>query len=220
MKITLDPGHGRRANASAVREGFYEGTNNYEMALRLKSELESFGAEVVLTRESIDSDPSLAERGSLAAENGSELFYSIHSNAFSDPTAYGVTGFYSVNTPGVKPLCEAVCAKTAELIGGSKVRRVITKTLDDGRDYYGVLRASEGVKYSMLVEHGFYTNPAELERIADSAWQSEWARETAKVIADFFGLAKIPEKPAPAEESTKEKLLRISEELKEIAETL
>ncbi len=221
MKITLDPGHGATGNPSPAVEGFYEGENNYIMAGLLKDELEKYKeVEVVLTRENVKDDPSLESRGKIAVENGSDLFYSIHSNAYSDPTAYGVTGFYSVETPGVRPLCEEVARVSAGMLPNSKVRRVITKTLDNGKDYYGVLRASEGVGYSMLVEHGFHTNPAEAEKLADSEWKKVWANKIAECIANFFGLEKKIEMSSLQKESTKEKLIRISEELVKIAESM
>lgn len=190
IKITLDPGHGQYTNSSPLNASFYEGKNNFFMAEYLKEALLGYeGVEVELTRGGIAEDPSLEERGKMAAGNGSTLFYSIHSNAFSDPSAYGVTGFYSVKTPEAKQLCEMLCAATAALLPGSKVRRVITKTLSGGRDYYGVLRASDGVCYSMLIEHGFHTNPDELEAISGDEWKRRWANATAAVIAEFFGLA-------------------------------
>ena len=78
---------------------------------------------------------------------------------------------------------------------GSKVRRVTVK-LDGYNDYYGVLRASAGVKYSMLIEQGFHTNPDELPYIRDEDWRHTVAEQQAAVFADKFGLAKKQETPS------------------------
>lgn len=225
IKITLDPGHGQYANRSPLDGNFYEGTNNYQMALALKDALLTYeGVDVVLTRNNITEDPNLDARGKLAASNDSDLFFSIHSNAYSDPSAYGVTGFYSVKTPDVKPLCGALCHTTASIIPGSKVRRVITKTLSNGEDYYGVLRASKGVRYSMLIEHGFHTNANELSYISKEDWKDIWASSSAKIIADFFGLEKPaeeePEIPDVEDVNLAEELESISTELERIGASL
>ena len=193
LKITLDPGHGKTTNRTPLDPEFFEGASNFLFALELKRVLETYdGVTVYLTREHIGDDPSLDERGSKAVENGSDVFLSIHSNASSNPAAYGVEGFYSVTTPAAKDLLDGLCNAVKTQLPSSKIRRVTTK-LDGGKDYYGVLRASEGVKYSMLIEQGFHTNAVELECLRLPEWRSTVAELQGKVFSDFFGLKKKDE---------------------------
>ena len=89
--IVLDAGHGQFGNRYPLLENTYEGTQNFKLAAKLKAELEARGFTVLLTRNRIEDDPSLEERGKLAGDNHAILFLSIHSNApgaASSPEAY------------------------------------------------------------------------------------------------------------------------------------
>ena len=192
LKIMLDPGHGQYGNQSPLDKTFYEGTNNYKFALVLKDALLAYeGVEVYMTRNSIADDPSLADRGKMAVTKGCDVFLSIHSNAASATSAYGVEGYYSVKTPNAYNLLAGLCHAAKDNLPTPKIRRVVTKT-SNGADYYGVLRNSEGVKYSMLIEQGFHTNAGELACIRKDEWRKKVAKQQAKVFADFFGLRLKP----------------------------
>jgi N-acetylmuramoyl-L-alanine amidase len=84
-------------------ENTYEGTQNFKLAGKLKACLEAKGFTVLLTRNAIEEDPSLEERGKLAGDSHACLFLSIHSNApgpASSPEAYhavrGAETYYSL----------------------------------------------------------------------------------------------------------------------------
>ena len=79
--IILDPGHGRTGNPHTTRKGFYEGTQNFILAGFLRDELQSRGFDVKVTRETLDDDPELTERGGMAGRLGAVMFLSLHSNA-------------------------------------------------------------------------------------------------------------------------------------------
>lgn len=206
MVITIDPGHGRTANRSPLDPDFYEGTSNYLFALELKRQLEGYGGVTVyLTRSGVDDDPSLEARGRMAVENGSDVFLSIHSNASSDPSAYGVEGFYSTKTPEAKGLLEGLCNAVRMHLPSSKIRRVTTK-LDGAEDYYGVLRSSAGVKYSMLIEQGFHTNAGELACLSSADWRRTVAELQGRVFSDFFGLKKATAESDPTQNERIERI--------------
>lgn len=195
LKIMLDPGHGQYGNQSPLDKTFYEGTNNYKFALVLKEALLAYeGVEVFMTRNSIADDPSLADRGKMAVTKGCDVFLSIHSNA-ATASAYGVEGYYSVKTPSAYKLLVNLCHTVSNNLPRSKVRRVVTKTNSNGTDYYGVIRSSADVKYSMLIEQGFHTNARELACIKLDEWHKKIAEKQAQVFADFFKLKKKSEEP-------------------------
>ena len=79
MKICLDAGHGAWDNRSPAVERYYEGNRMFEYQRFLKKALEAYGIEVLCTRSSVQDDPSLFERGTMA--KGYDLFLSLHSNA-------------------------------------------------------------------------------------------------------------------------------------------
>ena len=72
---------------------------------------------------------------------------------------------------------------------------MVTKTNSNGTDYYGVIRSSADVKYSMLIEQGFHTNARELACIKLDEWHKKIAEKQAQVFADFFKLKKKSEEP-------------------------
>lgn len=225
LKIVLDPGHGKTTNRSPLDSSFAEGENNYLFALALKEALLEYeDTEVILTRKNVDDDPSLSARGKMAVDVGADVFLSLHSNASSDPSVYGVEGYYSVKTPVAYKLLAGLCNTVSEILPVPKVRRVVTKK-SGGADYYGVLRSSVGVPYSMLIEMGFHTNAKELERIRLDEWRVKAAERMAAVFADLFDLEKKKApviEPAPDDDpvSLAAELEAMSVRLAEIAEFL
>ena len=189
--IVLDAGHGRFGNPYPLMEGFYEGTQNFKLAGFLKAALESKGFSVLLTRNSIEEDPSLEERGKLAGDNHATLFLSLHSNApgaASSPEAYhavrGSETYYSLaaearNAVIARALNDAVVATMNTVDRGIKTRSYP----DQPRiNYYGVLRhsAAYGCPTAFIIEHGFHTNPEDAAFLASD----ECLKRLAEAEAD------------------------------------
>lgn len=85
-KICIDPGHGGHDAANdrhIVEADFWESEGNFGKALHVEQILESFGAEVILTRYGNDDsdDIALSARAAIANQNNVDFFHSIHSNA-------------------------------------------------------------------------------------------------------------------------------------------
>ena len=195
--IVLDPGHGQFGNPHTTCEGYYEGTQNFILAGYLADELKARGFEVMLTRNKVEDNPSLEERGKMAGENSALMFLSLHSNApgaSNDPEYYksirGAETYYSVsdeenNAKIARALNSAVVAAMNTPDRGIKTRRL---PANPELDYYGVIRAAagSGCKAAFLVEHGFHTNPADSEFLRDDASLRKLAAAEALVIASFF----------------------------------
>lgn len=191
--IVLDAGHGRLGNPHTTKEGFYEGTQNFVLAGFLKEELEKRGFEVLLTRNDIDDNPSLEERGTLAGKNNAILFLSLHSNAPGSatppdiyPTIRGVCAYYSLTSPELnQPLAEALVNKISEVMN-TQNRGIKTRSYPDkpDTDYYGVIRNSvqSGCRCAMLIEHGFHTNPEDSAFLQSSEKLALLAAAEAEVI--------------------------------------
>ena len=195
--IILDPGHGQFGNPHTTREGFYEGTQNFILASFLKTELEALGFDVRMTRDKVEDNPELAERGSMSGKLGAVMFLSIHSNAPggnpSDeryPRVRGAETFYSVsdcegNAPIARDLTDAVVRTMQTEDRGIKTRRYPD---NESVDYYGVLRsaAASGCKRAFLIEHGFHTNPEDSAFLQDSECLARLAKAEAEVIDRWF----------------------------------
>ena len=195
--IILDPGHGQFGNKHTTRDGFYEGTQNFILASFLKTELEALGFDVRMTREKVEDNPELVERGSMSGKLGAVMFLSIHSNAPggnpSDeryPKVRGAETFYSVsdlegNAPIARALNEAVVRTMNTTDRGIKTRR---HPENDSIDFYGVLRsaAASGCKRAFLIEHGFHTNPEDSAFLQDSECLARLAKAEAEVIDRWF----------------------------------
>ncbi len=195
--IVLDPGHGQFGNKHTTRDGFYEGTQNFILASFLKDELEAIGFEVKMTREKIEDNPELSERGSMSGKLGAVMFLSIHSNAPGGNPAderyskvRGAETFYSVsdcegNAPIARALNDAVVRTVGTEDRGIKTRRYPD---NESVDYYGVLRsaAASGCKRAFLIEHGFHTNPEDSAFLQDSECLAKLAKAEAEVIDRWF----------------------------------
>lgn len=224
-KIVLDPGHGKTGNPAKVNgtwivKGFYEGTNNFEAVQILKAELEKYeNVEIVVTRQNLDDNPDLALRGEMGRD--ADLFFSWHSNGVDSTKAYGVSSFSSVRRNG-KALCDGISKAVVDVFKANGApncyyrgysQRVWSESLPMV-DYYGVLRNStlenptkavqgktpidSKCKQSIIIEHGFHSNPTECEVLADPAKLRKIVEAEAIVIANYFGLKK-KEEPKPAD---------------------
>jgi N-acetylmuramoyl-L-alanine amidase len=191
--IVLDAGHGQFGNAYPLLENTYEGTQNFKLAGKLKACLEAKGFTVLLTRNAIEDDPSLEERGKLAGESHAILFLSIHSNApgpASSPEAYhavrGAETYYSL--ADVERNAEIARALNAAVVTTMNTvdRGVKTRTYPDqpGINYYGVLRhsAAYGCPTAFIIEHGFHTNPEDAAFLAKDECLQKLAEAEADVL--------------------------------------
>lgn len=198
VKFTIDPGHVKGYN-TGVSAGYAEGTAMFNLAKYLKTELEKYsGFSVVLTRTAVEQNPALEQRGQIAVSNGSKVFISLHSNAFSSSSAKGVVLFYSLRRAASKPLADKLGNAVTDLMNsgtgvtyyrGSQTRAYPGTT---GTDYYGVIRSSvkgANVEHSFLIEHGFHTNPEECAWLNSDANLRAIARTEAAVFAEYFGVA-------------------------------
>lgn len=190
MKILLAAGHG--AGSAHNRGGvcYNEGDNNFLYSLILKKELEKYqGVQVDLLRKNITDNPDLANRAK--AGNGYDLYYSIHSNAFSDSNVRGTEVWDSVEKPN-KKLAKIICDVTSLLFNHNN-RGVKYKEGQPGYNWYGELRNNKA-KSAMIVEMGFHTNSIDCNYFKNN--HETIAKAQAEIIADFYGLIKKSIKPS------------------------
>jgi N-acetylmuramoyl-L-alanine amidase len=191
LKILIDPGHGQYGNPYPPRPGYYEGTQMWKLSTYLKPELEKYGFEVKTTRPKVTDDPALSARGKMAA--GHDLIISLHSNApakASDTKPTGSVIFRTIETPGIKPLCDKLGQKISEIMGhhyrGTMIKESGSRP---GKNYNGVLRnaMAAGCKAGMLIEHGFHTNLKDSAFLIVDENLKKLAVAEAEIIAEWFG---------------------------------
>ena len=205
--VVIDPGHSAYYNAGCV-DGYYEGNQMFTLAQYEKAALEASGFDVIITRTASE-NPGLYDRGQMAVHNSAGysavVFMSNHTNAYGayNPEACGVSAYTSpylakANTALIKKLLEAVADEMCKRTGNTYVRGIDTRLLENGADYYGVIRGSLSsatsavqaaagpVQYSFILEHGFHTNYRECTYLTNDANLKALAEVKAKVFAEFF----------------------------------
>lgn len=161
VTIVIDPGHGG-SDPGAVWDGAEEKSINLAVALKVRDLLEQeMDLRVLMTREE-DRAVDLYDRAGFANEEKATLFVSIHSNALENDHDYeGILTFYHKRDRSGMHLAEEVQAAVAAETGG----------IDRGvrAEDYVVLRETDAP--ACLLEMGFMTTPAELERLLDPDYQ-------------------------------------------------
>lgn len=192
FKVHLDAGHySNHYNQSTTNKAYYESAMTWKLTNYLKNELESKGIEVTMSRNTINENPSLYNRGYGA--KGCDLFLSIHSNA---------SGTESVDYPIVyrgydKTIADAFGLKLAQLIhttiGTKQSGRTATRKGSSGREYYGVLRGAReaGLTYYYIIEHSFHTNTKATNWLLNDNNLRLLAKKEAELIASFFNIKTI-----------------------------
>ncbi len=213
LRVCLDPGHGGEDSGALSRDGkTLEKTVVLDLARRLKRLLEADGCEVLMTRESDRSYPTLNARVARASRWKADLFVSLHLNANEKNDPRGVEtyatapkGSESTSWTGASPRPESNVATpgNAHDVGNAQLGFCIQRRLvaasglpDRGlrRARYIVLR--DAMMPAVLVECGFVTNERDLAVLRSSAGRGKIARGIYEGICDFALGTMAPGLPA------------------------
>lgn len=191
--IIVDPGHGGN-DGGAVSSYDNEADLNWNIAMALKAELETYnGVKVYLTRGSAEWN-SNAARGRMGAQLGADLFVSVHNNSGSNSSANGVQVYGTVNSnykASMQTLCTNIAAHVSALglaNGGYQTR---VSTNDPSIDYYTML--DEAVKCGIpgiIIEHCYLSNTSDADFIHNEDNQRKCGTADATAIAEYYGLTK------------------------------
>lgn len=209
--VVVDAGHYTGYNPG-VAAGYTEGDWSMRQARADKTALESYGFQVVLTRDE-NSNPGLYDRGQMAVKAGQAgnyaavVFMSDHTDACEyDSSVSGVSAITSAhlsnsNMQLIQSVMQSVADEMNFVTGVTGIRGIETRMNPDGTDYYGVLRgavsgatspseaANKPVQYAFILEHGFHTNPAECLYMTTDSHIQAVAQAKARAFAAFFGKA-------------------------------
>lgn len=172
-RVCIDPGHGGH-DPGAVGGGVKEKDIALSVAKQIGAYLEVWGYAVMLTRED-DTFVSLSGRAAKANSWGADLFISVHCNSAGDESANGVEVYHHERaSEAAQDAAELIYTK---LVAISDLRTRGIKEAD-----FAVLRETK--MPAVLVELGFVSNPGDLAKLTDSAWQDDAAKAIADGIAE------------------------------------
>lgn len=221
-RICLDPGHyGLKYNKGAV-EGYYESAIVWKLTMLEKEILESMGIEVVLTRHNVNDNPSLKNRGKMAA--GCDLFVSNHTNACGTPSVTRAVTLYMTNRNDtqIDNISKDFASKLAQTIDktmggiGHQTYSKLSEYDLDGNgvkddNYYGVLNGAfiAGVP-GVIAEHSFHTNANSCKWLMNDNNLRKLAEACARCMAIQVGVTEATDDDIDAvdfKEFTREEIL-------------
>lgn len=182
--ITIDPGHGGSDSGAVGPNGYTEKEGAFAISQKVASILNQSGAKVVMTRDS-DVDvygPNASARNELQARvdvgnnANSDVFVSIHCNAFVNPAANGTQTFYYGSSYQGQRLAQSIQEKMIEA-NGLRDRGISTC------NFYVV---KHSYMPAVLIETAFITNYDEEALLSDDEWQTTMAKAIAEGINEYF----------------------------------
>lgn len=184
--FVIDAGHGGVDNGASYK-AIKEDDINLSISLKIKDELETNGATVILTR---DGDYDLSRpnalyrkksdfdnRIKLINNSGADMYLSIHLNYYSNPKYFGPQVFYTNNFKE-----NAIIAQTIqdELNKNLNTNRKI-KPNSNSNYMYSKLNVK-----GVLIECGFLSNPTERSNLQLEKYQKEIVIIISKAIINYY----------------------------------
>ena len=191
--IVVDAGHGS-IDGGAYQNGVKESDVNWNLALALKAELQTYwGVEVYLTRGSSEWNSNTG-RGRFGTAVNADFAVSLHNNSSTNATVSGIEVYGTLNpsySSITSAIGNAICNNVSALGLVNRGYKTRTSGSNANRDFYTFI--DEGVRAgipAMIIEHAFLSNPSDAAFIANAENQKKVSAATAKAIASYFGLEK------------------------------
>lgn len=188
-QIILDAGHGGFDGGAVASDGTVEKDINLNISLYLEQMLKSSGFEVIMTRstdtstddnsEKFHKKSDLQNRLALMDKYPDSMFVSIHLNKFTTSAANGSQVFYSGNNEQSKQLGEYIQNSIIKLLQPENTRVNKKATSSTYILYNATVPA-------VLVECGFLSNSAELEKLKNTEYQQKMAFCIYYGIKEYF----------------------------------
>jgi len=183
--VVIDAGHGGHDMGTHSRWGGTEKMAALDTALRIAPKLRAAGFNTVLTRNS-DFFVTLGDRARISNSQDNAIFVSVHFNEGPNRKAHGVETYY--RSKYAHEIADRIEGSVTSLPG------VASRGVKTANFY--VLRHNEYP--AVLVEGGFFSNPAEGSRCASPGYHEALANAISAAIIAQRG----PLQPAPAPSTT------------------
>lgn len=174
--VTIDMGHGGN-DPGARGNGLQEKDITLNVGLAVGKVLETHDVRVVYTR-TTDIFVDLSQRANIANRGNTDIFVSIHVNAFHDATAQGIETYSYPNSSSGATL--------ANNIHNALIADESLYTVDRGRKTENFLVLRETIMPAVLVELGFITNIRDAEILRTR--QDDFAVAIAKGILNNLNI--------------------------------
>lgn len=203
--VVIDAGHQRHGNSekepigpgasetkakvSSGTSGCVSGLAEYELtlqvSLKLQTELENRGYQVLMVRSDHDVDISNAERAAVANDAKADVFLRIHANGSEDSTHQGaMTICQTKNNP-----YNAALYTQSRLLAASVLEELVEET-GCKEDYLWETDTMSGINWCQIpvtiVEMGYMSNPEEDARMASEEGQAAIVRGIANGVDRYI----------------------------------
>ncbi|MGN1344200.1 MAG: N-acetylmuramoyl-L-alanine amidase [Traorella sp.] len=171
ITIVLDAGHGGK-DQGASYEQTYEAPINLKITLKLKKQLETLGASIVLTRQD-ENDLSdelstnkkrddMKKRIQIINDEKNDLLISIHMNKYQSETVNGIHVYYQTQNESSQVLAQSIQYQINEKFNQSKqIKTANFYLLENSR------------LPSILIECGFLSNEQDRHNLQDEHYQDK-----------------------------------------------
>lgn len=188
--VCLDAGHGITTAGKRSPDGtLLEYEFNRDVTSRIKTILERHDVEVVLTCYD-NEDKSLAERCKIANTVKADYFVSIHANAYTtseeDEEGTMQLTFNSANGWEIYVISKGGKAEQLAIKIHKYSQELGLKDRGIKVGNFQVLRDTD--MSAVLIEHGFYTNKEECEKLKSDSFRQMCAECDAKGILEQLGI--------------------------------
>lgn len=185
--VMIDPGHGGHdvGTQSISKPRYLEKSLNLATAQFVKTYLQQLGYKVLMTREE-DKFVSLDKRAMIANEKNPVIFVSIHYNSAPSANAEGIEVFYYQSLEN--KIRTAKSKKLAQVILRHTVDNTKAKSRGVKQGNYAVIRETK--MPAILIEGGFVTNEAEMQKLKDPEYLRRLAWGISKGIEEYLDKGK------------------------------
>ncbi|WP_416326449.1 N-acetylmuramoyl-L-alanine amidase [[Eubacterium] hominis] len=184
VSVVLDPGHGGKDDGARTNDA-KEQEINLKIAEKLKLLLSKDGASVTMTRDGaydLASEQAtnrkkedMKKRVEMINQDQTDLFLSIHLNAYPNPSVKGAQAFYKKDNEVSRVFADIVQKNFKKLTG--------TKMTSKTGDYY-ILNNTN--KIGALVECGFLSNEEDREKLKTEEYQQKVAQCLYESVLEYF----------------------------------
>lgn len=184
--VVVDAGHGGFDPGASGADGTREDELNLIIAAYLKTALESYGAQVIMTRSNENAlagtkEEDMAERRRIITESQSDIVVSVHMNSYTDETVSGPLVLFMKGSSRGEKLTKCIQRSMIELL---KPERENSARSDD----LYILRS--GNQPCVIVECGYISNKKELQRLKSADYQQQLADAICQGVIDYFSSEK------------------------------